>query len=209
MLEFLSDIILFFVGIVDKLGYLGIFIGMILESSLIPLPSEAVLIPAGALIARGEMTFLPVFFAALFGSLVGSILSYLFALFFGRVAIDLLIDKYGKFLLISRSQLKKTDDFFIRYGGVATFTGRLIFGARHVISLVAGFAKMNISKFVFFTLIGAALWNAILIYTGIFFQNNHKIILENTKIILFIASFLIILFYAIYRRKINSSRQPR
>ncbi len=206
MLEFLGNLILFFVDIVERLGYLGIFIGMILESSLIPLPSEAVLIPAGALIARGEMSFIPVFFAALFGSLVGSILSYLFALFFGRVAIDLLIDKYGKFLLISPSQLKKTDDFFIRYGSVATFTGRLIFGVRHVISLIAGFAKMNISKFVFFTLIGAALWNAILIYTGIFFQNNYQIIIENIKIILLITSILIILFYAVYRRKINSQR---
>ena len=207
MLEFFGNLILFLVGIVDRLGYLGIFIGMIIESSLVPLPSEAVLIPAGALIARGEMSFLPAFLAALFGSLLGSLLSYLFALFFGRVAVDLLVDKYGKFFLITLSQLKRTDDFFSRYGSVATFTGRLIFGVRHVISLVAGFAKMNIAKFVFFTLIGAGLWNAILIYTGYFFQNNYSIILENTKIILVLASLLIILFYAIYRKKFNSSQQ--
>ena len=164
MIEFFSQIVDGLFAIIANFGYLGIFIGMTIESSFFPFPSEVIMIPAGALIASGQMTFFWVFFAGLLGSLVGALINFFLAFFLGRKTINFLILKYGKFFLLGKKGLERSDDYFKNHGEITTFIGRLIPVVRQLISLPAGFSKMNLFKFCLFTSLGAGIWIAILIY---------------------------------------------
>ena len=203
LLEIFSTFINFLLDIISKSGYFGIFIGMAVESSFIPFPSEIILIPAGALIAMGEMSFLPVFIAGVLGSVVGALINYFIALFFGRITLDLLVARYGKFLLLDAKKLEKSDKFFEKHGDVTTFVGRLIPVVRQVISLPAGFAKMNILKFSLFTALGAGIWGFILISVGYFFGSDisSELKLMITSIVLVIS--IVILLIYLRRRNHN------
>jgi len=201
MIELISQLIGIVLSIIRELGYFGIFVGMTIESSFFPFPSEIILIPAGALVAKGEMNFFLVFLAGLLGSLTGACINYFLALFLGRKTVDLLIDKYGKFLFINRKKLRKTDDYFKKHGEVTTFIGRLIFVIRQLISLPAGFAKMNFLKFSFFTALGAGIWTAILIYIGYFFGSDVQLIMKVITAILLVFSLIIVLIYYSIKNK--------
>lgn len=204
ILEFLSQITIFLLNIINQFGYFGIFIGMAIESSFFPFPSEIILIPAGALVAQGEMSFILVFLAGLSGALIGASFNYILALFFGRTAVDFLIQKYGKLFFISEKKLRKTDIYFKKHGEVTTFVGRLIPGIRQLISLPAGFARMNFLKFILFTALGAGIWTLILIYIGYFFGNNFELITLNMNIIilfLLVFSLIILLIYFLWKKK--------
>ena len=187
--------------IIKELGYIGIFIGMTIESSFFPFPSEVILIPAGALIARGEMSFFAVFFAGLFGSLAGAWINYFLALFLGRKTVDYLVGKYGKFLFITNKKLKKTDEYFRKHGEVTTFVGRLIFIVRQLISLPAGFSKMNFFKFSLYTALGAGIWTLALILVGYFFGSTAQPMMKIITATLLTLCLLISLIYALTRKK--------
>lgn len=203
--ELFSHVIGNLLLIIKELGYIGIFIGMTIESSFFPFPSEVILIPAGALVAKGEMTFALVFFAGLFGSLAGALINYFLALFLGRATIDLLISKYGKVFFINREKIIKSENYFKKYGEVTTFIGRLIVGVRQFISIPAGFSKMNLFKFCLFTGLGAGLWTLILIYVGYFFGSNIE---PRLKIIITLAllffSLIVVIIY-LWNKKNNKA----
>jgi len=201
MIEFLSSLINYLLLFINNLGYIGIFIGMTIESSFFPFPSEIILIPAGALVAQGKMSMLPIFIAALLGSLIGALINFFLALHLGRKAVDLLIKKYGNIFFISEESLKKSEIYFKKHGPLTTFVGRLIPGIRQLISLPAGFSKMNIFKFCLFTALGAGLWSLILIYLGYFLGNNASILGNNLSWIITLLALIIILIYFIIRRK--------
>ena len=187
--------------IIKELGYIGIFIGMTIESSFFPFPSEVILIPAGTLIARGEMSFFAVFLAGLFGSLTGAWINYFLALFLGRKTVDYLVGKYGKFMFITNKKLKKTDEYFRKHGEVTTFVGRLIFIVRQLISLPAGFAKMNFLKFSLYTALGSGIWTLVLILVGYFFGSSVQPMMKMITAVLLTLSLLITLIYALTRKK--------
>ncbi len=199
--ELISQTTNYLLSVISNLGYIGIFIGMTIESSFIPFPSEIVLIPAGVLIAKGEMLFSLVFVAGFLGSLTGALINYFLALYLGRPAIEFLISKYGKFLFINKEKLKKTDSFFKKYGSITTFTGRLIPVVRQLISLPAGFARMNLFKFCLFTSLGAGIWALILIFVGIFAGNNSTWINHNMTLITLILLFFSLIIIIIYMLK--------
>lgn len=201
VVEALSQLITALLSIIRELGYIGIFIGMTIESSFFPFPSEIILIPAGALVAKGEMNFLLVFIAGLFGSLLGAWINYAIAFFLGRKTVDLLVDKYGRFLFITKTKLRKTDKYFEKHGEVTTFVGRLIFVIRQLISLPAGFAKMNFWKFTLFTALGAGIWTAILICVGFFFGSNATSTAKIIAGVLLVVALLITLTYALRKNK--------
>ncbi len=191
-----------FLLIINKLGYLGIFIGMTIESSFIPFPSEVIMIPAGALIARGEMNFLLVFLAGVLGSLVGALINYFLAFYLGRTTIDFLVHKYGRIFFITHQKIKKSDYYFAKYGEIIIFVGRLIPVIRQFISLPAGFSRMNLPKFIFFTSLGAGIWVLFLILVGFFFGSEINPIL---KLLITIAALsvavIISLFYYFRKRE--------
>ena len=207
VLEFFLQFINTIISIIKDLGYWGIFIGMTIESSFIPFPSEVVLIPAGALVSMGQMNFFLVLFFGLLGSMAGAYINYFLALFLGRKTIDFLVGKYGKFLFITKEKLKKTDIYFKKHGEITTFIGRLIFFVRQLISLPAGFAKMNFWKFSLFTALGAGIWTAILIFVGMFFGNSDiQPIMKIITGILLLLSLAISVVYYYFKAK-NRARK--
>ena len=164
----LSDIINFIVETISSLGYLGIFILMFLESTVIPVPSEVVMIPAGYLAYKGEMNIYIVILLGALGSLGGALFNYYFALKFGKRFLM----KYGKYFFVSHETIEKTETFFKNHGHISTFSGRLIPGLRHYISLPAGLARMNLFVFCLYTTLGATLWVVILTLLGYYSGDN-------------------------------------
>jgi membrane protein DedA with SNARE-associated domain len=144
------------------LGYPGIIVLMAIESSVLPLPSELVMPPAGYLAAKGQMNAVVAVLAGTFGSVLGALVNYGLALYVGEP----LLRKYGKYVLITSGSLDKTEAFFRRHGEISTLIGRLLPVVRHLISIPAGVCRMRLAKFIGFTALGAGLWCAILTYLG-------------------------------------------
>jgi membrane protein DedA with SNARE-associated domain len=202
--EIFHSLVDFLVSTIGKLDYLGIFLLMTLESSFIPFPSEVVLIPAGVLVSQGQMTFSLVLTAAILGSLAGAFINYFLALKLGRKAINLLLRKYGSLFFLNENHLKKSDLFFSKHGEITTFTGRLIPMIRQLISLPAGFSKMNLRKFSVYTALGAGIWSFILISLGILFGENISLIEQNLKTIsiwVILSILILIIVYIIIKKK--------
>ena len=168
----MHDIILQIVEIVSVLGYLGIVIMMLLESSFFPFPSEIVIIPAGYLAYQGEMNIYLVIAFGILGSLLGSLLNYYLALYLGKPFLL----KYGKYLRFTEEKLDKLILFFDKHGAFSTFIGRLIPGVRQYISFPAGLSKMSIPKFSFYTILGAGIWVTILAIIGYVVGGNQELI---------------------------------
>lgn len=207
-MEILTALMNFILETINQFGIIGIFLGMTLESSLIPFPSEIILIPAGALIAKNQMQFIPVLIASILGSLLGAYINYYLGFNLGRKLINKLTKKYGKIFLLTPKKLERIDNYFTKHGEITTFTSRLIPGLRQIISIPAGFSKMNKKKFLIYTAIGSALWSIILIVTGILVANNIEILKQNQLIIYLIIAIIIIsslIIHIIKLRKNHSS----
>lgn len=162
---------------------------MAIESSVIPLPSEVVMIPAGYLVFKGEMDLIWVLVSGTTGSIFGAVVNYYFAMVVGRRFIK----KYGKYFFIPPEKLQSVEEFFHKHGSFSTFSGRLIPVVRHLISIPAGLAKMNMSKFVFYTGTGAGIWVAILTALGYFIGQNEDLLHEYLRLI----TICVIVFLAI------------
>lgn len=182
-------------------GYTGIFILMALESTVLPVPSELVLIPAGYLAYKGEMSFALIILVSTLGSLAGASLNYAFALWMGRPFLE----RYGKYFFVQPELLHKTDAFFLNHGAISTFTGRLIPGIRHLISLPAGLTRMNFIAFSFYTSLGAAIWSLVLTLMGYFIGGNETLIKDNLFIVtlgvISIVAFILIGYVVWHKRK--------
>jgi membrane protein DedA with SNARE-associated domain len=158
---------------VARFGYAGVFLLMLLGSACIPIPSEAVLLFAGALASAGfaatvlhhpgtELALFPVMIVALLGSMIGSWLSYGVGAVGGRP----LIDRWGKYLLLRPHEVDRAHDWFARHGEAAVFWSRMIPLARAFISLPAGVAKMDLRTFSLYTLLGNLPWTIGLTWAG-------------------------------------------
>ena len=163
MLEtIISAITSFIINTISSLGLFGVGILMAVESACIPLPSEVIMPFAGFLVAQGRFSLLGVTLAGAIGCVVGSIIAYAAGVLGGRGFIE----KYGKYILISQHDLKIADNFFNKYGSAAIFFSRLMPVVRTFISLPAGIAKMNFSKFVIYSFLGSVPWSFGLAYLG-------------------------------------------
>lgn len=200
----LAELVQWLVQNILDMGYMGIFILMMIESSFIPFPSEVVLIPAGYLAQQGEMNIIAIFLAAIFGSLAGALINYFGALIIGRQ----LLMRFGKYIFISNSSMEKMEDFFQKHGPISTFTGRLIPGIRQLISIPAGLSKMPLLSFSLYTALGAGIWSMILIMLGYILGKNQELITTYLhQITLAVLGTLVILVFIYIRRKGNFIRQ--
>ena len=193
--EFFGEIFKLILNFVQTFGYTGIFIMTFIESTFIPIPSEFTLIPAGILIAKGELHLAPVLIFGLTGTLLGSFVNYFIAYYFGRK----LFINYGKYFFLKPGQLLSLELFFNKYGVISTFFGRMLPGIKHFISFPAGLARMNLKLFTLYTLLGSFIWLSFLLYLGHIINANEELIsiyIRRFNIaIIFIVIFITILIY--------------
>ena len=153
--------------LLSNLTYPNILLLMLLESTVIPVPSELVVAPAAYHAASGGLNvFLVVLFATI-GAAIGATINYVVALYVGRpIVYKFANSKWGKMCLLNQEKVEKSERYFDNHGVVATLTGRLIPGIRHLISIPAGLARMHYGKFLLYTTIGAGVWHSILAALG-------------------------------------------
>lgn len=157
----------FITSMLGHLNYGTIFILMLLESTVIPVPSELVVAPAAYHAAAGNLDIWLVILFATLGADVGATINYLAGWYLGRPIIYKFANsKWGHLCLLNQEKVEKSERYFDEHGMVATITGRLLPGIRHLISIPAGLAKMNYWKFLLYTTIGAASWHSILALLG-------------------------------------------
>ena len=154
-------------ALLNNLNYPTIFFLMLLESTVVPVPSEFVVTPAAYHAAGGSLNLFLVILYATIGADVGASINYFVALYVGRPVIYRFANsRWGKMCLLNQQKVEKSERYFDDHGIVATLTGRLIPGIRHLISIPAGLARMNYWKFLLYTTIGAGCWHAILAGLG-------------------------------------------
>ena len=222
MTELLIEHIEWAVKYASVWGFLIVFILMTIESSFIPFPSEVVMIPAGFMAARGELTFghphidmAIVFICGLAGSLSGAYINYYLAMVLGRPFLY----RYGKYFFIKPGLLSRAEEVFLSYGEITTFICRLLPAIRQLISLPAGIARMPLAKFTIFTGLGAGIWSMILIGVGYYFGNisgdmtyselvhRGKNIITGHFIWIVVFIILLICVYAVIHRMVMKSKK--
>lgn len=160
----------------SEIGYLGVVILMTIESSFIPFPSEIVIPPAAYLASQGQFNVYLVILSGIVGSLIGALINYFLARTLGRTIVYSLINKkVARLLLLNEEKMIKAENYFRKYGAISTFVGRLIPAIRQLISIPAGFSKMKLGKFIFYTTLGSGLWTIILAILGYVFGANQDI----------------------------------
>lgn len=182
------------VSIISQIGYLGIFIGMFLESTLIPIPSEVIMIPAGIAAAKGGMNIYIATIAGILGNIGGAVFSYYLALFVGNP----ILLRIGKYFFVKETTILKIEKFFQNHGPISVFIGRLLPGFRHFISLPAGLAKMDIKLFFIYTAAGSAIWTTILSALGFFIGEQQELIEKYLHEIIIIAAISCVAILAAY-----------
>ena len=170
----LHEAINWLVTTIGAMGYTGVFLLMAMESSVIPIPSELVMPPAGYLVHEGKMNMLAAILCGTVGSLAGAYANYFAAHYLGRP----LLLKYGKYVWITEEKFAKVETFFHKHGEISTFIGRLLPVVRHLISLPAGLAGMNHFKFSLYTLLGAGIWVTVLTWIGYFIGKEQALIMK-------------------------------
>jgi membrane protein DedA with SNARE-associated domain len=186
---------------IGAMGYPGVFILMAMESSLIPVPSELVMPPAGYLAHKGEMNMWLAILCGTFGSLVGAYANYFASHYLGRP----LILKYGKYVLITPEKFARVETFFHKHGEISTFIGRLLPVVRHLISIPAGLAGMNHMRFSLYTLAGAGIWCTILTWIGYIIGKEQDLIMKYSHQavigVLIFSAILVTVYVWVHRRR--------
>ena len=207
----------FISSLLSNLNYGTILFLMLLESTVVPVPSEFVVTPAAYHAASGQLDVWLVILFATIGADLGASINYVVAYYVGRPVIYRFANsKWGKMCLLNQEKVEKSEKYFDDHGIVATLTGRLIPGIRHLISIPAGLAKMNYWKFLLYTTIGAGCWHAILAGLGWYLhsivpedQLNDKIAeyAEYIKITIIVLVLLAIAYFALkyYLKKRKSA----
>lgn len=194
-------------ALLGNLNYGTIFLLMLLESTVIPVPSEFVVSPAAYHAAGGNLDIWLVILFATIGADCGATINYFAGHYLGRPIIYRFANsKWGKMCLLNQQKVEKSEKYFYDHGMIATITGRLIPGIRHLISIPAGLAKMNYWKFLLYTTIGAGAWNSILAALGWYLhsavpedQLTEKIAEygEYIKVFILIAVVIVIVYFVL------------
>ncbi len=194
----------FLIELISDHGYLGMFIGMILEAIIIIIPSEFILATGGILAANRIFSFFGAFLIGLLGSVFCAIIIYAMGYFGGRPFIE----KYGKYFFMKKEDIDNADNWFNKYGLFAAFIGRNFPIIRTFISLPLGITRVNFIKFIIYTTLGSIPWTFIFIYVGYMLGSNWTILNDYTsklKIPIIILITLLIINY-LYKRFTKSNK---
>lgn len=209
LFERLSEI---FTSVIASTGYFGIFILMALESMVAPVPSELVMPFAGFLVADGTLNIWLVIIVSSIASLSGSLTSYYIAFFGGKE----LIHRFGRFVFLDKEELEWAERWFKKRGSITILLSRFIPVVRHLISMPAGLARMNLMRFLLYTFIGATAWNTILLVLGMQLRERWQLIHSySSQLDILILVFLALaVLYVVYkhvkrhRRKLSQQDKP-
>jgi membrane protein DedA with SNARE-associated domain len=170
---------------INSIGYWGIFWGMLLESACIPIPSEVIMPFGGYLVSTGHLNILGVILIGTLGNIVGSYIAYAVGHWGGKRFID----RYGKYVFLSKKHLESAEKWFDKRGQVTVFLSRILPAIRTFISLPAGIARMSLGKFLTYTALGSIIWSSVLAYVGYTLGRNW----ENIQSIIHPLSYVVVL----------------
>ena len=164
----------FAINLISNYGYLGMFLGMVLEAVIIIIPSEAILATGGILASQKIFTLLGAFLTGLLGSVFCAIIIYYMGYFGGKAFVK----KYGKYFFMKEEDIEKSDSWYQKYGLLAALIGRNFPIIRTLISLPIGIMRLSFTKFLLYTIIGSIPWTFAFVYFGYTLGNNWTIINE-------------------------------
>ena len=202
--EFLATYITAFI---QQTGYITVFLWMTMESMIFPIPSEAIMPFAGFLVATKYFSLLWVIIVSTLWSVVGSLLSYAIWYYGGKPFIR----KFWKYFLLDVEELESTENFFQKRWSITIFISRFIPVIRHLISLPAGMGKMNLTKFIIYTVIGAGLWNTFLTLVGKYLKENRELVMQYSKVVDIVVVIILIWIIGrfIYRQISKKNRKHK
>jgi membrane protein DedA with SNARE-associated domain len=187
------------------LGYGGIVLMMTIESSFFPLPSEIVIPPFAYLASKGELNIFGVIISGTLGSLIGASFNYFLAKIIGQAFVYKIFGhRYAKYIFLNQQKMRHAEEFFLKNADASTFFGRLIPGVRHLISIPAGFFRMNFRSFLIYTAFGSLIWVSMLASLGYFFGQNEELLMAFFKeitIVVAVLSVLAITGILLYKKK--------
>lgn len=178
-------------SIMADFGYIGIFVLIMVENLFPPIPSEIILTFGGFMTTVTSLNVVMVIIVATLGSIVGAILLYKVASYFGKERLTKIVLKYGRILRLKESDIERAESFFLKYGSWAVFLCRMIPLIRSLISIPAGMTKMKMSRFLILTTAGSLLWNTVLIGLGAVLGESWN------EIVVFMDSFSTIIYSVI------------
>lgn len=188
-----------FLLFIEDWGYFAVALLMAAENACIPIPSELILGFAGYLVFAGKMTLTGSTVAGMIGGMAGSIFAYYVGVAGGRPFID----KYGKYFFIKKSHIDLAQSWFDKYGYKAVFFSRLLPVVRTFISLPAGFARMNFTKFLILTFVGSLPWTVFIIGCGMALGESWELLMAigHQASLIFVIVSVIIVAFMYYRWK--------
>jgi membrane protein DedA with SNARE-associated domain len=184
--------------VIERLGYGGVFIGMTLESTGLPLPSEVIMVFAGYVVWEGRLTLLGITLAGTLGCLAGSLIAYGIGAYGGRP----LLERYGKYVLIRKNELDRAEQWFEKHGESAVFVSRMLPIVRTVISYPAGIVRMDVKRFSLYTALGSLPFCFVFAYAGVALGPHWRDIRGLLRYfnIAVIVGLVVLVAYLIYRR---------
>lgn len=203
------------------LDYFTVALLMAIESTFVPLPSEVVIPPAALLAVSGQMNIFLIVLYSSIGCVVGALINYTLSYYLGRKIIYSLAEsKVARIFFVNKAKVEHAEEYFRENGNTSTFIGRLLPGVRHLISIPAGLAKMDLKKFIFYTFTGSLLWNAILTVLSYYLAISLKInnqtdlinkVTENSHVISYVMLGIGILFvaYLIWKNKRKKNKATK
>ena len=175
------------------IGYPGIVFLMFAENICPPLPSELIMPMAGFAAAQGDLSLVGVVLAGSFGALLGQLPYYALGYWVGEEKLFRWTDRYGRWLLLSSTDIRRADRWFDRYGHWAVFFGRLVPGLRMLIPLPAGLSRMPVTLFLLFSLFGTVVWTSLLVLLGFVLRQNYHLVGHYLGVItVWVASFALL-----------------
>ena len=183
---------------IGQFGYWGVFLLIALENIFPPIPSEVILTFGGYMTSRTNLTVTGVVASSTLGSVFGAVLLYQLGAILNVNKLEVVIERYGRFLRLTKKDLYRADEWFEKYGIWTVFFCRFIPLNRSLISIPAGIAKMNFWLFISFTTLGTIIWNTVLINLGARVGENWEVIVDrmdqySNYLYLFLIIFIIVL----------------